>query len=163
VATAYPAAKSDKAGGAELKSCTIRFQQFDSEKMVDMTLRVLQGNAGLEGEITQTLNGTTTVSHDKAKIYEAKVREGLSPATDPYNDTLNQAELVVAHAMALTSDPQLGGMFSAGLDLSKVRSAKVYQIGPDTPLGATVIFEARDASGETLGSLMDALIVSPCR
>jgi hypothetical protein len=53
-------------------------------------------------------------------------------------------------AQQFTEDPIFEGAFSVGLDLKKIRSAKVYTIGKATNMGLTAIVEAKDEAGNDL-------------
>jgi len=56
------------------------------------------------------------------------------------------------------------GRFSAGFDLSKVRTVTVYKMGEDAenPIGATLIVEAFDSDKKALGSFLGGFLVAPC-
>jgi hypothetical protein len=76
-------------------------------------------------------------------------------------DDMNQGELLIEQASML-SKPEFKGLYSAGFDLSMVRSVTVYALGPKTNMGQASVVEARDAGGKNLGSFFGGFIVSPC-
>jgi hypothetical protein len=60
---------------------------------------------------------------------------------------------MVILAMMATTDPVTRKIFSAGLDLTKVRSAKLYVVEQKAEtLGMTVVVESQDQAGADLGS-----------
>lgn len=106
--------------------------------------------------------GGTFTQTEPVEILEEKVREGLH--SDSNLKKLNIAERYIAFTMDIVSDPELGRYFTAGLDLKKVRSAKLYLMG-DPTLGATrmALIEAKDENNELLGTFFSSLFIAPCQ
>jgi azurin len=144
-----------------VKSCSVSMKQLDGGGIVNMKMEVLAKEDGtFFSRISQDMNGMPMASDDVASVSEAVLREGLTAETDPSD--LNMGERLIVHAMLLTQSPEMAGMFTAGLDLSLVRSVKMYVIGEATNMGSATIVEARDAAGNELGSFLGGFLVSPC-
>lgn len=144
-----------------LKECTVSMQQFESGKIVDMTIKVISKGTSLSAVVTQTIDGISGSYSDVAEIQEQSVRANLTAQSNT-ND-LNQAEALIVHAMMLTEDPVFDGAFSAGLDLKQVRFAKMFTVGEKTNMGSSTILEARGASNQILGSFLGGFVVTPCK
>ena len=63
----------------------------------------------------------------------------------------------------LSEDPEFKGVYKTGIDLKKVRSAKVYTIGDADEMVSTAIVETKDANGKLLGSFVGGFLVFPCK
>ena len=144
-----------------VKECSVTMKHLESNKTVDMTMKVIAKGNVLSSVITQTADGNTSSSNDVAEVQEEKVRANLTVQSDP-ND-LNQAEGLIVHAMILSEAPELEGAYSAGIDLKKVRSAKMYTVGEKTRMGSATIVEAHDENNQVLGSFLGGFLVSPCK
>lgn len=145
-----------------VKECLVTRKQQYTDKTVDVKMQVIANGNVLRTVITQTIDGMMTGSYyDEAEVQEEKVRANLTAQSNP--DDLNQAEGLVVHAMAILEDPVFQGADSAGIDLKKVRSAKMYTVGKKTNMGSTTIIEARDENNQLLGSFLGGFFVSPCR
>lgn len=144
-----------------VKECSVTMKQLESNKTVDMTIKVIAKGNVMSAVITQTADGMTSSYNDVAEVQEEKVRENLTAQSNP--DDLNQAEGLVVHAMTLSEEPVLQGAYSAGIDLKKVRSAKMYTVGKKTNMGSSTIVEARDENNQVLGSFLGGFLVSPCK
>ena len=103
--------------------------------------------------------------NDKAEILEQDVREGLPDDLTQKNssDDFNMAEMLIIHAKTMENDPVFEGMFSTGIeDLSLVRSATLYVVGEMGNMGGSVIVDAKDADGNSLGVFLGGFLVTPC-
>ena len=144
-----------------VKSCqtTLGFEGQSIETLVEIVDR----GRDLVGRTTQA--GATW--SNQAMVFDAPVRAGLQPQTmesidETDSDDLNLGETLIQHAMTITAIPEMNQ--KAGLDLSQVRSVKVFQIvDEEVNIGMTAIVEAKDAQGKTLGSFLGGFLVSPCR
>lgn len=136
-------------------------KQLESNQDVDMTVRVIDRAGVLSAVVTQTIDGQTSSYDDVVEVMDAPVRPRLNAELDA--DDLNQAERLIVHAMMLTNEPMFAGAYSAGLELSEVRSVKMYTVGKTTRMGSATLVEARDADGRVLGSFLGGFLVSPCR
>lgn len=143
-----------------VKRCDVSMKQLESDKMVDMTMKVIAKGDDLSAVITQTTDGITGTYEDVVAVKEDAVRANLTAQSNP--DDLNQAERLIVHAMVLSEDPVFQGAYSAGIDLKKVRSAKTFSIGEKTNMGSSAIVEARDEDNQVLGSFLGGFLVSPC-
>lgn len=129
---------------------------------INMLTKVLsEDNGTLRAEITNTVDGKSTVSTEEVVVSEAPIRAGLTKNIDGYNNDLTDAELIIVHAMTVTTEPIL--KWSAGIDLSKVRSVKLFTLGETTRFGSATIVEAKDEKGEVLGSFLGGFVVSACK
>lgn len=147
-----------------IKECSTSAKQMDTGTRVDSKIQIISKAGTLSARTTQTMDGMSTTFEESAKIVEDSVRENLpTDVESPEIGNLNQAESMIAHALMLTNDPIFEGEFSAGFDLTKVRSAKLYVMGEVTNMGASAIVEARDAKNQLLGSFLGGFLVSPCK
>lgn len=145
-----------------LKECSVTMKQPESEKTVDMTMKVIaKSDTSLTAVISQTADGVSGSYNDVVEVLEESVRANLADLSDV--DDLNQAERLIVHAMLLSDNPVFQGAFSAGIDLKKVRSARMYTIGKKTNMGSSTIVEARDVNNQILGSFLGGFLVSPCK
>lgn len=154
-----------QAQNAVVKECSVTMKQLESDKTVDMTMQVTaKGNNSFSALITQTVDGVTGFFYNNVvEVSEENVRADLSAQSDVYELDLNQAERLIVHAMLLSEEPVFQGAFSTGIDLKKVRSAKMYTIGQKTNMGSATIVEARDVDNQVLGSFLGGFLVSPCK
>lgn len=138
-----------------IKTCDTVLQ-MPEEAPIRSRFVVNEVNGKLSATVTQMVEGETVSYEDSATVGDFQVKEGLNEETDP--EGLNSAEALVVHAMTVEG---LG--FKSGINLSKVRAAKVFTIGEVTNMGGTAIIEARDARGKLLGSFLGGFLVSPCK
>jgi hypothetical protein len=153
--TSYSALASEQ---KNIKSCSTELTMPESEIKVQMKIDIIANDKILKAVVTQ--NGMSY--EDEATIESDVVKAGLNGNLDDV-DSLNLAEKLITHAMALTEDPIMKGTFSAGLDLHAVRSAKIYNVGTPTNMGMTAIVEAKDENGKDLGSFFGGFLVTPCK
>lgn len=145
-----------------VKQCSVTLPNISSpSQIVDMDLTIISNQNQLSAIIKQTINGESMTANEVVTYKEEKVRAGLTVDTNV--DGLNMAESLVVHAMILSTDPVFTGTFSAGIDLSQVRSAKLYTVGASGDMGNTTIVEAYDQAGKVLGSFLGGFLVSPCK
>lgn len=145
-----------------IKECSVTNMQLNGDKIVSTNIQIIYNyKTGVYAKIQQGLDGNFGEYSDTALISAESVRENLSRHTEPVG--LNHAEGLIVHAMRLSEDPMFNGEYSAGLDLSKVRSAKMYTVGEMTNMGSTTIVEAKDADDKVLGSFLGGFLVSPCK
>ncbi|MCB9072517.1 MAG: hypothetical protein H6623_02760 [Bdellovibrionaceae bacterium] len=138
-----------------VKSCSAQLKQ--GPESVDILIEIISQDGKLNAKITQNSQSY----NQTVEVGDLSVRENLTTQTE--NDDLNLAEQLIVHAMLLSSEPTFQGQFTTGIDLSQVRSAKVYTIGPPTNMGTTALIEAKDASGKTLGTFLGGFLISPCK
>jgi hypothetical protein len=114
--------------------------------------------------ITQKVKGHVSTYEDVSEVSTDTVRAGLTgDLVGDHIDELNLAENLVSHAMALTQDPDMVGVFSSGMDLKNVRSATVYTFGEAGNIGMLAIVEAKDESGQAMGSFFGGVLLAPCK
>lgn len=170
----FLAALSTQAFSQELvKSCTFKFDD-DYAGFSTNTFEVRKNGSGFTGTMITEVAGETTKVEDAVTINNYKIRAGLSAdmiEDEEIGQTLNFGEGLIVHAMALTGDMDMGdeeedmgpNPFSAGLDLTKVRSVRVFKaVGDEGDIGAAAIVEAKDSKGTDLGSFMGGFLVLPC-
>lgn len=146
-----------------LKSCTTTLAMPGESQKIETSIVVNSEMGALSATITQKDGAGNVGSYTEiVTIEDEKVKAGLSGNLDD-TEKLNMAESLINHAIAITEDPIMEGILSAGLDLRKVRSAKVYLIGKATHMGGVAIVEARDEKDQNLGSFFGGFLVSPCK
>ncbi len=144
-----------------LKECRVQLKDPESSDTLDMTMKVIEkSDKSLRSLITQTRDGLAHSYEDVAEVSESSVRSNLSSKSN--TDNLNEAEMLVVHAMMFEEEPSLQGAFRSGIDLKQVRSAKLFTIGERAELGSATVVEARDENNQVLGSFLDGFLVSPC-
>ena len=149
------------AGPKLLKSCTTIVQMPGEPQKIPTKIDIVAlPNNTLSAITTQKVKGKLVSQSEVSSIGKFKIRPGVNPEQD--GPAYNFAEQLIAHAMMMTSDPDFGGIFSAGLDLRKVRYATVFTSG-DAEMGASAIVEARDVNGNILGSFLGGFLVHPCK
>ncbi len=151
---------------APMKTCSTVMKSLDGLRTIAMTMEVFSQEGTLHAKVSQTFNGEMSSYEDVASFSEHSIRAGLASVVaneDFDTDELNLGERLIAHAILLSSDPNVGEFFSAGLDLNAVRSAKVYVIGEPASMGMAAIVEAHDESGKTLGTFLGGFVVRPCK
>lgn len=147
-----------------VKTCVTTLTMPGSPLLIETQIDVFKNADIFTATVTQksSENGQTSSYEDTAEVVEEKVQAGLSADLED-TDNLNLAEKLIVHALVLTEDPIMENAYSAGFDLRKVRSAKVFTIGKPTNMGLTAIVEAKDESGKDLGSFFGGFLVSPCK
>ncbi|MBC7712233.1 MAG: hypothetical protein H7177_02780 [Rhizobacter sp.] len=143
-----------------VKSCSTVLSMPDSEEKQETKIDIVKKGDVFKAIVTQ--NGTSY--EDVASVETDSVKAGLTGDLESEEvDSLNLAERLVTHAIAITNDPIMEGAFSAGLELKDIRSATVYSVGVQGNMGMTAIVEARDADGKNLGSYLGGFLVSACK
>ena len=143
-----------------IKSCSTTLTMPESPLKVEAQIEIFKKTNNLVAKITQQVDGRTGSFNQPVQLAELSVQAGLMPSDleGSKMDNLNLAEGLIVHALTLTEDPLFEGTFKAGLDLRKVRSAKIYSLD-----AGTAIIEAKDEYGNDLGSFYGGFIVSPCK
>lgn len=103
--------------------------------------------------------------NDSVEILNQDVRAGLPEDLTQRNSSedFNMAEMLIIHAKTMENDPVFEGMFSTGIeDLTLVRSATLYVVGETGNMGGTVLVDAKDADGNSLGVFLGGFLVTPC-
>lgn len=158
-------ATSVLARGSVVKSCSTSMSIPGEDLTFQTDVFISQSGSSLIAKVKQKNDGIENSYADKVSIEEHSVRENLDSSLlmSDEIDKINLAERVIVHAMALSEGAVFEESFSAGLDLKKVRSAKLFIIGEQTEMGLSVIVEAKDARGNVMGSFMGGFLVSPCK
>jgi hypothetical protein len=149
-----------------IKDCNTTLTDLDTNEKKDYVITVLSTENGPQGYSEEVSTGVVE-NLNQTRIIEDSVRENLnqidleSDELDTAN--LNAVERLILHAIFITSDESLNEYFSAGMDLTKVRSAKVYLLSDLDIYGSLAIVEAKDAEGKPLGSFFGGLAVTPCK
>lgn len=147
-----------------IKTCSTILSQPEETVTVDTQIKIFKEGNLLSATIAQkSSEGQESSFSDEAQITELTVQSDLIADIEQDLEKLNLAERLIVHALTLTEDPVFKNAFNAGLDLRKVRSAKVYTIGKPTHMGLTAIVEAKDESGKDLGSFFGGFLVSACK
>lgn len=146
-----------------IKACSTTIGIPGEAGKSETQINVIKKDGVIRAKISQKVDGQIAASNDEVTIEEFSVKADLkADLSDPSIDDLNQGEKLISHALSITTDPDLQNAFSAGFDLKKVRSVKIYTIGNSTKFGSTTIVEAKDESGKDLGSFLGGFLVSPC-
>jgi len=153
-------ATSGFAATSVIKTCSTTFPGIEpGQQSIATKIEILSDGKSMSAKVTQ--DGQSY--DDIAEVNEQSVRADIpTDMESPSLDELNLAEKLISHAIVMSTDPLFEGKFSAGLDLSKVRSAKLYIVGEQTNMGAPAIVEAKDESGAVLGSFLGGFFVTPC-
>jgi hypothetical protein len=139
-----------------IKSCKTELPAMDGRPISHVSMEVCDEDDSFIAKITEVVGKEGLTFDLGVKIEEFKIRAGVNDKMK----NLNQAELMVIHAMTLASDPVFRDILSTGMDLSKIRSAKVYSTGE---IGLPAILEAKDSTGFSLGSFMGTNYVAACK
>ena len=146
-----------------IKSCSADITMPGETLVVPSKFDVIRNkNSELSISLTQTVDGVTTTEIETATITKNKVRAGLIGELSE-DETLNLSEQLIVHAMLMSEDPDFEGVYSTGIDLKKVRSAKIYVIGDANEMVTSAIVETRDENGKILGSFLGGFVVFPCK
>jgi hypothetical protein len=158
-----------------IKSCQFEFDD-DETGFSSNVFEVRKKGNKFQGKMITSVAGQSMSDEFDVTVRDYKIRAGLSAAMIEDEDLgkkYNHGEALIIHAMALTDteswdeeqDENSGpNPFSAGLDLIKVRSVKVYEaVGGDEDIGSAAIIEAKDAKGKDLGSFIGGFLVLPCK
>lgn len=145
-----------------IKKCDVEIKMGE-ERAISSLMSIVSKDGKIVGEVTQKMGeDTVTRTENDVTITEASIRAGMTAESiDPYNNDLSEAELVIFHAMTVAADPIL--QMQSGVDLSKVRSVKIYRLGPQTKFGSASIVEAKDENGVLLGSFLGGFLVGACK
>lgn len=145
-----------------IKTCKTSLRSLDNEDLViQATIKIIKRGDSYVARLTQNVQGHSQEFEQKTLISEDSVRAGLTGDEDA--DTLNTSEKLIVHAMSLEAIDPEKKVFDAGLDLSAVRSAKVYNFSKEGEMGMISVVEAKDEKGLVLGSFFGGFMVSPCK
>src|SRR5690349_20277971 len=115
-----------------IEQCKTTIVAPDKSASVDMKIDIVMSDILLASRIYQKIAGTESVYSDNVYISWDSVRPGLTPDA---KESLNTAEALIVHAMAMENEPVFKGHFSSGLDLTAVRWARMYRVGKQTRMG----------------------------
>ncbi|MBC7427929.1 MAG: hypothetical protein H7336_04900 [Bacteriovorax sp.] len=144
-----------------VKSCLTTLSMPDSGDKVETKIDIVKEGTTLKAIVTQNGNTYKDVAVVEADSVQAGLNAGQLETAEI--DSMNLAERLITHAIAITEDPIMEGAFSVGLELKDVRSATVYSVGIAGNMGMTAIVEAKDGSGKDMGSFLGGFLVSPCK
>lgn len=147
-----------------VKSCSTVISMPGEPQKIESQFKIIKKNGAYIAKIAQKSGDQIAHSEDEVTVQEFKVKSGLKAdlSNDDDVEKLNEAEKIITHALSVTGDPEMKGVFSAGIDLSKVRSAKIYTVGKTTRFGSASIVEAKDEAGKIIGTFLGGFLVSPC-
>lgn len=129
---------------------------------------IVKRASGLVAIGTITVGGVSKAVEIAATAGEFSVRPGVSALDDRKDSAeimkLNQAEYAIFVTALSSRDPGFKDLANPGLDLSKIRSAKIYKMGDtSTPVYLGMIVEAKDEAGKDLGSFATGILgTAPC-
>ncbi len=146
-----------------LKTCSVDLTMPGETQVIATKINVLENkNSELTMSFTQIINGKAVTESDTASIVSNTVRPGLIGELSE-DETLNLSEQLIVHAMLMSEDPDFEGVYSTGIDLTKVRSATVYTLGDSSQMVTSAIVETKDENGKVLGSFLGGFVVHPCK
>jgi hypothetical protein len=150
-----------------IQQCDFELRQLETNALAQMSLQVFSENNVLSGKTITTINGDVQSFEEAVTLDERPVRAKLM---DEANDEgLNPIEAVIYNFQKLAEEtkasPVYAGLmpYDTGIDVSKVRSAKLYTFGKPSHMGATYIVEAKDDAGNLLGSFYAGFFLRPCK
>lgn len=143
-----------------VKECSTTINSPEGGAPLQLNVKIMsKEDKTVYAKIVENDGKNTSTYDDTAEISEGSVRENLNVD----GDDLNDAERLIAHALNVSKDPVLKKLFSTGIDLTKVRSAKMYLVGERTKFGSATIVEAKDANGKDLGSFLGGFLIGACK
>jgi hypothetical protein len=146
-----------------IKTCKSTLPKMEDLPKSSLVMEIIQKDNELKAKITERVRLHKDSYVMPAKILEENVRPGLSVDTNINSERsdLNEAESRILHAMVISESSAFKGIMSAGFDLKKIRSAKLYMSGDS--LGQPTIVEAKDKNGKILGSFQIDLFLRKCQ
>lgn len=158
--------------GAILKECHISID-FEG-KSLSLEMSVESDSNKITGKLKSFgAEMPTTEQIVPAVIEDFQVRENLPALVlmpqlgygeDLDQDSLNPAERLIAHAIAMSDIGDENTNLTTGINLEKIRSARVYQfIEEDVNIGSTAIIEAFDKDNKLLGSFYGGFLIGACK
>lgn len=135
-----------------IKTCTS--DSHDSYGHYEIEISELNGKYSAVIELS--INGTADSVEGAVQKREGKVQAGITADTDM---NLSYVEEVIKTAMEIE---ELTGT-STGIDLKKVRFARVYIFEVPANLATKFLVEVKDKKGNDLGSFLTGMLVSPCQ
>jgi hypothetical protein len=144
-----------------IKICSTTVTSLKDASLVPMKITIQnQMDGRIKGTILQSVDGAESKYEEEVSILDNPVRGDLN--ADSNVAELNKSEIYILHAMRLSA-PEFGGIYTSGVELEKVRHAKVYLLGKSTKMGAIAVVETQDELGRDLGSFLGGFLVSPCK
>lgn len=146
--------------GEVIKTCrsNITFDQITIPTKVSI---IKKGNSFYSKTVQIIERTPITLPSQEVRVLNQPVQAGLTGNLSYEEiEKLNDAENLVSHAMWFSQE--FGD--STGVDLKKIRSAKVFKLIADRrEIGSFSIIEAKDKNGKILGSFIGGFLVSPCK
>lgn len=158
--------------GAVLKECHTSIDFEGQSLVLEMSVQSIENK--ITGKLKSFGAGSPMVEQEvPAVIEDFDVRENLPALVllpelgfgeEVDKDSLNSAETLIAHAIAMSDIDDENTNLSTGVALEKIRSARVYQfIEKDVNIGSTAIIEAFDKNQKSLGSFYGGFLIGACR
>ena len=143
-----------------VKKCLIDIKVPGDSRIIPTTYEISKIQKGLVAKRYQLVDGVEgRLPDEPVELKEYIVRENLSESTKDQNE----AESLIIAASGFLNSPEIGKMFSVGLDLLAIRNATVYSIGKATHMGRSVIVDAKDQYGNSLGSFLTGFFPFACK
>lgn len=150
--------------GPIVKSCFVKLQPDLAKKPVHMNLMVIAVNDTISAIVSQRIEGQRVSNMASVEAEFSSIRPGMNAKSDAYDETLNDGERLILHAMTTAAEPVLRATFQSGVDLARVRQTKVYYIDRNPKdMGSVAIVEAFDENGKALGSFLGGFLVAHCK
>jgi hypothetical protein len=143
-----------------VKTCNMTLKIPGNSKVIPTTIQIIKtDDQQLTAKTTQIVDGKSVeLPIEEATIADFSVRENLTSKSSD----LNEAESLISGTIDFLAMPDVGNQFSVGLDISKIRQARVFKVGKFTNMGGTAIIEARDGKQNDLGSFVTGFIPFAC-
>ena len=150
------------ASPALITLCSATYTMPGKSQSIPTTFQIFNSQDKAMIHVSQVIEGESSFYEDTLDINEYAVRADLTAESRQCLNDLNPAESLISSTMEFLQTPDLGTFFTTGLNLKAIRSAKLYTIGKTTHMGATVIIEARDESGNKIGSFITGFLPYAC-
>lgn len=126
----------------------------DAPQVISMRLTY----GGIEGKVS-----VRTTTQQETTVPEAVTLQSFAVREDLTAEDLNDGEQLIVRALVISQDPILGLLSNTGVQLSEVRSVKVFTFGNPAAPGATRVVESFDSKGVSLGSFSAGPAFRPCQ
>lgn len=143
-----------------VKTCKFTLNIAGNANIVPTTIQIIKSDdQQLLAKTTQIVDGQSVeLPIEDVTISDFSVRENLTSKSE----NLNEAEALISGTADFLAMPNMGNKFNVGLDISKIREARVFKVGKFGHMGGTAIIEASDDQKKDLGSFMTGFIPFAC-
>jgi hypothetical protein len=117
---------------------------------------------GANGALTAVLDGETL--REDVDVWDYPIRRHLKLGGD-MPEVINLGESALSHLYLLASNAKLGLKIKVPFRYAEVSMVRIYELEPGSrfhKFGGTVLFEAFDRRGRSLGKMLRSLLVARC-